>query len=84
MNKFINGISNYDYLNYMCDYRIYINVSSTKTISKPIKYISNVTKEVSKGNFDISIDYESEDEIGTLFKNFNLMIVELKNMEYLR
>ncbi|MBU3131912.1 HAMP domain-containing histidine kinase [Clostridium gasigenes] len=57
---------------------------ATKTISKPIKYISNITKEVSKGNFDISIDYESADEIGTLAKNFNLMIVELKNMEYLR
>lgn len=58
--------------------------SATKAISKPIKYISNITKEVSKGNFDIYIDYESEDEIGTLAKNFNLMIIELKNMEYLR
>lgn len=58
--------------------------SATKGISKPIKYISSITKEVSKGNFDIHIDYESEDEIGTLAKNFNLMIVELKNMEYLR
>lgn len=57
---------------------------ATKTISKPIKYISNITKEVARGNFDISIDYESEDEIGTLAKNFNLMIGELKNMEYLR
>lgn len=57
---------------------------ATKTISKPIKYISDITKEVSKGNFDISIDYESADEIGTLAKNFNLMIGELKNMEYLR
>lgn len=58
--------------------------TATKAISKPIKYISNITKEVSKGNFDIYIDYESEDEIGTLAKNFNLMINELKNMEYLR
>lgn len=57
---------------------------ATKTISKPIKYISDITKEVSKGNFDISIDYESVDEIGILAKNFNLMIGELKNMEYLR
>lgn len=57
---------------------------ATKTISKPIRYISDITKEVSKGNFDISIDYESADEIGTLAKNFNLMIGELKNMEYLR
>lgn len=57
---------------------------ATKTISKPIEYISSITKEVSKGNFDIYIDYESEDEVGTLAKNFNLMIGELKNMEYLR
>ena len=28
---------------------------ATKRISKPIKYISDITKEVSKGNFDISI-----------------------------
>ncbi|WP_455716320.1 HAMP domain-containing sensor histidine kinase [Anaerosporobacter sp.] len=58
--------------------------SATKAISKPIKYISSVTKEVSKGNFDVHIDYESDDEIGTLAKNFNLMIIELQNMEYLR
>lgn len=57
---------------------------ATKTISKPIRYISNIAKEVSKGNFDISIDYDNEDEIGVLAKNFNLMIGELKNMEYLR
>lgn len=57
---------------------------ATKRISNPIKYISNVTKEVSKGNFDISIDYESADEIGYLASNFNTMIKELKNMEYLR
>lgn len=57
---------------------------ATKRISKPIKYISDVTKEVSKGNFDISINYENDDEIGVLAKNFNTMIKELKNMEYLR
>lgn len=57
---------------------------ATKRISKPIKYISDVTKEVSKGNFDISINYESDDEIGLLAKNFNTMIQEIKNMEYLR
>lgn len=57
---------------------------ATKRISKPIKYISDVTKEVSKGNFDISINYENDDEIGVLAENFNTMIKELKNMEYLR
>lgn len=57
---------------------------ATKFISKPIKYVSNSTKEVSKGNFNGFIDYDSDDEIGVLAKNFNLMTSELKNMEYLR
>ncbi len=57
---------------------------ATKLISKPIKYISDSTKEIAKGNFDVQIDYKSNDEIGILAKNFNLMTKELKTMEYLR
>ncbi|MEN6328187.1 MAG: HAMP domain-containing sensor histidine kinase [Syntrophomonas sp.] len=57
---------------------------ATKFISQPIKYISDVTREVAKGNFDIQIDYNGNDEIGILAKNFNLMTRELKNIEYLR
>lgn len=57
---------------------------ATKRISKPIKYLSRMTKEVSKGNFDQRIEYYNEDEIGVLAENFNLMIDELNNMEYLR
>lgn len=56
----------------------------TKFIAKPIKNISEVTKEIAKGNFDVKINYKSQDEIGILAKNFNLMTEELKNMEYLR
>jgi signal transduction histidine kinase len=59
-------------------------IFATKFISKPIKYISDVTKEIAKGNFDVEIQYKSHDEIGVLAKNFNLMTKELKNMEYLR
>ena len=57
---------------------------ASKYISTPIKIISNNTKEVAKGNFDVEIQYESQDEIGVLAKNFNLMTRELKSMEYLR
>ncbi|HCW54701.1 MAG TPA: two-component sensor histidine kinase [Clostridium sp.] len=59
-------------------------VFATKFISKPIKHISDVTKEVAKGNFDVRIQYKSDDEIGILAENFNLMTEELKNIEYLR
>lgn len=57
---------------------------ATKFISKPIQNLSNITKEIAKGNFDAQIQYESNDEIGILAKNFNLMTQELKNIEYLR
>ncbi|MBP2242079.1 signal transduction histidine kinase [Cytobacillus eiseniae] len=57
---------------------------ATKFISKPIRHISDVTKEVAKGNFEVHIDYQRKDEIGELASNFRLMAEELKNIEYLR
>ncbi|ADL51973.1 sensor histidine kinase [Clostridium cellulovorans] len=56
----------------------------TKLIIKPLKKLSESTKEIAKGNFDINILYDSEDELGILAKNFNLMAKELKNIEYLQ
>ncbi|OEH84507.1 two-component sensor histidine kinase [Desulfuribacillus stibiiarsenatis] len=55
-----------------------------RKISNPIIRISDATKEVAKGNFSMKIDYKSNDEIGVLARNFNLMTQELGNMEYLR
>ncbi|SHH24891.1 HAMP domain-containing sensor histidine kinase [Desulfosporosinus lacus] len=55
-----------------------------RKISDPIIRISNATKEVAKGDFSIKMDYKSNDEIGVLTQNFNLMTTELGNMEYLR
>lgn len=51
---------------------------------KPIKKLTNATKEVSTGNFNIRVETKSRDELGQLAENFNIMAVELKNMEYLR
>ncbi|MEL1135455.1 HAMP domain-containing sensor histidine kinase [Desulfitobacterium sp. THU1] len=59
-------------------------VFASKYFSGPIKLISDSTKEVAKGNFDVEIQYKSQDEVGTLAKNFNLMTQELRSMEYLR
>jgi len=55
-----------------------------RKISDPIIRISNAAKEVAKGDFSMKIDYKSNDEIGMLAQNFNLMTTELGNMEYLR
>lgn len=55
-----------------------------RKISDPIIRISNAAKEVAKGDFSMKMDYKSNDEIGVLAQNFNLMTTELGNMEYLR
>jgi signal transduction histidine kinase len=55
-----------------------------RRISRPIIEISNAAKEVAKGNFSVVTTHKSNDELGTLSKNFNLMVKELGNMEYLR
>ncbi len=55
-----------------------------KRISNPIIYISQAAKEVANGNFSARVEHHSNDEIGILAQNFNLMAAELGTMEYLR
>ncbi|HSH34653.1 HAMP domain-containing sensor histidine kinase [Schnuerera sp.] len=57
---------------------------SGKRAVKPILQLTLATKEVAKGNFDIQVENNSDDEIGQLTQHFNRMTRELKNIEYLR
>ena len=57
---------------------------AVRGIVKPIKRLSYASKEVSKGNFEISVEVKSKDEIGQLTSDFNLMTKELKHIEFLR
>ncbi|MDF2821069.1 MAG: histidine kinase [Clostridiales bacterium] len=57
---------------------------AVRGIVKPIKQLSKASKEVAKGNFDIEVQNKSEDEIGQLTADFNLMTKELKYIDYLR
>lgn len=45
-----------------------------KKISQPVVDISAVSSEVAKGNFNVSVEYHSEDEIGVMADNFRAMI----------
>ncbi|TCT14314.1 signal transduction histidine kinase [Natranaerovirga pectinivora] len=57
---------------------------AVNNIVTPIRRLSNASKEVAKGNFDIQVKAESIDEIGQLTSDFNLMTNELKNIDVLR
>lgn len=51
---------------------------------KPILKLTAATQRVAKGEFDVTVNIGSRDEIGILIKNFNRMAKELGNMEYLQ
>lgn len=50
----------------------------SKNISLPITRLCEATKSIGRGNFDLSVDKNSDDEIGKLAKSFNLMARNLK------
>ncbi len=57
-----------------------------KRFVKPLKNLTKATKLVAEGDFEVEVSYlrKSEDELGQLIANFNTMVRELQNMEYLR
>ncbi len=55
-----------------------------KRIVKPVLRVTEATREISSGNFDVQVDYESDDEIGQLANHFNIMARELKHIDTLR
>ena len=61
-----------------------IIVGLSNKAMKPIIQLNNATQEVAKGNFDIFVVNDSQDEIGQLTESFNKMAKELKSIEYLR
>lgn len=57
---------------------------TTRFLVKPIVHITEATKELARGNFQIHLDVKSKDEIGQLAKSFNYMVKELQNTEQMR
>lgn len=51
-----------------------------KMIVKPIEEINNAANEITKGNLDINIDYDSKDEVGEIAKAFTNMTLDLKTI----
>lgn len=45
----------------------------SKTLTAPINSLLEATKEVARGNFNLSLDESREDEIGALTKSFKIM-----------
>ncbi len=64
---------------------VLMSVYLSKNITKPVLELSDAVRNVSGGNFDISLYRDSDDELGILFKSFNRMVYELnrnRRIEY--
>lgn len=57
---------------------IALSFVTSKTISKPIRELAEGANEISKGNLDYVIDYDSTNEIGQTVDSFNHMSKRLK------
>lgn len=56
----------------------FICTKLSKNLSLPIIRLCEATKSIGRGNFDLSVDKNSDDEIGKLAKSFNSMARNLK------
>lgn len=54
----------------------------SRIISSPIKKISEIANEISIGDINQNIEYQSKDEIGHLAKSFRNMIEYMKDLAY--
>ncbi|MDN5344880.1 MAG: hypothetical protein PWQ18_992 [Clostridia bacterium] len=52
-------------------------------IVKPIKAVTEATKKVAQGNFDMRLEVKGEDELAVLARNFNLMTQTLSSNDYI-
>jgi adenylate cyclase len=55
-----------------------------RKFARPIEILSKKTEEVAQGNLKTITDIKSNDEIGTLAKNFNHMIEGLKERDFVK
>lgn len=55
----------------------------TITVVRPLRKISEASKKVAAGNFDVALSVKGHHEIADLTKNFNRMVKELSANEYL-
>ena len=53
----------------------------SKTLVRPLKRIQSGMDEVKAGRLDKLVDVDRSDEIGTLAREFNTMVVQLKELE---
>ncbi len=74
----ITYISGFSFIVFAVFWLLYLVRSLDKMIAGQIEKLVMATNEIAKGNVDVSVEIGSEDEIGQLAKDFNNMIVGIR------
>lgn len=61
----------------LCILTVFISFRLSESISKPLRNLSLEMVKVSKGDFNLSFSYESNDEVGILSSNFKGMVEKI-------
>jgi two-component system nitrogen regulation sensor histidine kinase NtrY len=59
----------------------WMGIYLARQITVPVQMLAEGTGKVAGGNLDVSLDYRSDDEFGTLVASFNRMTADLKAMK---
>jgi len=59
---------------------ILLSIVISSRITKPIKVLRQSMRSVESGNFEVSAAAESDDEIGGLGRDYNIMIAKIKDL----
>ena len=51
----------------------------TKRITKPIKQLTEAANQVEKGHYNLTLDYEKDDEVGRLTKTFQRLTAHMRD-----
>lgn len=57
---------------------IALTMHLTGRITKPLRDLSKAAEQVDQGNYDVSLTYNGDDEIGSLSRTFNLLVSHLR------
>ena len=59
---------------------IFVSILISRRLSAPILRLRTSMQAVERGSFDISVDVSSNNEIGDLAKDFNIMVAQIKEL----
>jgi len=59
---------------------VLVSVWISSRIARPLERVGKAMESLEKGDFDVRIDYNGSNEIGTIYRRYNTMAEEIKSL----